>query len=438
MRLAAWVSAALVLGATGPASARELWSHEGGWQLDLSGSVREVFTAGDGTDLDAFEAASTGCAGPSFPDCPAFELVGEDAIVQSLTRLRTRLDLQAGSAVTAVLVYDHVLRAGHLQTLENALALSFVQETFWGAEGVIADGEHAIWSHALYRGYVTAEVGPVRTVVGRQRIAWGEGRLWNPIDRLNAIGPLQIEADLTIGVDAIDVRWNFSGFDYLELVWAPARDPDDSRYAARWHGTVYDTDLSVMGGLFEEAPTVGFDGSRNIGDAALRFEAVWTDPEREVREFGDPAPSEVDDFWQVVVSIDNNFDVGTGIYVLIEHLYNGNALGFGEGLAGPLLPLFQPPGVPQSRDRFGTSQVVSGAEHQTGFQVGYDLTPEIRGDMTTIVDWSGGSAVLFPLVTWSGSGSFEVSVGAQFGVGPKESEYGERGSVGYLIAEWFF
>jgi hypothetical protein len=421
-----------------PASqARELWS-AGGWRLDFSGSVRELLSVSAGTDLDAFSSAAAGCAGPAFPDCPAFLEVGDRKVVQSLTRLRTRLDLQAGDRVTAVLVYDHEVAAGHLATLENALAASFARDSFWGAEGVIASGRHAAWSQLLYRGYLTAELGPMQATLGRQRIAWGEGRLWNPIDRLNAIGPLAIEADQSRGVDAIDLRWNFSGFDYLELVYAPARDPDDARYAARWHGVLWDTDWSLLGGWFEQAPTIGFDGSRNLGDAAVRFEAVWADPGQEIREFGAPAPHEPDDFWQVVVSLDTNLDVGGGLYLLVEHLYNGGALGFGSGLAGPLLPLFQPPGIPASRDRFGTSQVVSGARQQTGLMLGYDLTPELRGNYLTLLDWSGGSAMLFPSLVWSPSGSVELALGVQVGVGPARSEYGERGTVGYLLGEWFF
>jgi len=433
-----WAGAARVLVLLAPASqARELW-RAGGWQLDLSGSVRQLLTVGQGTDLDAFSSAASGCAGPEFPDCPAFGEVGEQTIAQSLTRLRTRLDLQAGERVTAVLVYDQQIAAGQLATLENALAASFVPESFWGAESVIASGRHAVWSQVLYRGYLTAELGPVRAVVGRQRIAWGEGRLWNPIDRMNPIGPLAIQPDQSLGVDAVDLRWNFSGFDFLELVYAPARDPDLARYAARWHGVLWDTDWSVLGGWFEQAPTVGFDGSRNLGAAAVRFEAVWAEPRRAVLEYGSPEPVVPDDFWQVVVSLDANLDVGSGLYLLVEHLYNGGALGFGSGLAGPLLPLFQPPGVPASDDRFGTSRVVTGARNLTGMQLGYDLTPELRGDLLSLVDWSGGSLMLFPSLVWSPSGSVEISLGVQVGVGPTRSEYGERGALGYVLGEWFF
>ena len=440
MRAWALATLALGLGSAPGVHATELWSSEGEgeWRLDFSGSLRELLIVSQGTDLDDFSAAASGCAPVSFPDCPAFLLVGDRTVVQSLARLRMRLDVQAGEAVTGVVVYDHEAVLGHLNTLENALGAEFASDSLLRAEGIIASGRHAAWRHLLYRGYLTAEVGSVRASVGRQRIAWGEGRLWNPIDRLNAIGPLAIQPDQVPGVDAIDLRWHWSGFDYLQAIYAPARDSDDARYVGRIHGVLLDTDLSVLGGWIEGAPTAGIDGSRNLGEAAVRFEVVWIDPRRDVVRFDEPGPAPPDDFWQVVVSLDTNLDIGAGLYLLAEHLYNGGALGFGSGAAGPLLPLFQPPGVPASRDRFGTSQVVSGAAHQTGAQIGYDLTPELRGSFLTLLDWSGGSAVLFPSLVWSGSVSFELALGVQVGVGPRRSEYGDRGALGYLQLEWFF
>jgi hypothetical protein len=81
---------------------------------------------------------------------------------------------------------------------------------------------------------------------------------------------------------------------------------------------------------------------------------------------------------------------------------------------------------------------VSGATQLTGVRLGYDLIPELRGEFLLIGDWSGGSAVLFPSLTWAASGSLEIFLGVQVGVGPHDSEYGGRGTLGYVLAEWFF
>ena len=427
-----------------PSPATELWAAKDGVaRLDFSGSLRETLVASQGTRLedfaDGFASDAAACANPAtFPNCAAFDELGERAVISSSTRLRTRFDARIAEGIDAAVVYDHEVAAGHLRTLDNFLAASFASKSFIGAEQVIASGAHAAWVHLLYRAFVHFEKGPLELRVGRQRIAWGEGRLWNPIDRLDAIGPLAIEADESPGIDSVDVRWNFSGFDYAQFVYAPAHNHVGARYAARVHLVAFDTDLSLLGGQFEGAPTAGLDVSRNLGGAAIRLEAIWTDPEQQVLRYGAASREEPDPFWQVVASADYNIDVGTGLYVLVEHLYNGNALGFGRGRAGPVLELFQSPGVAQTHDLFATSRVVSFAPHLSGVEFGYDITPELRGDLLTLVDWKGGSAMLFPMLVYSPAGSLELSLGLQAGLGPRRSEFGERGVLGYAIAEWFF
>jgi hypothetical protein len=487
VRGAALAAAALALAASaGDGEARELW-RRGELSLELSGSIRELALFGHETDTDRFMDAivedleSTPPTDPflptclraeTFADCPAFDEVGEREVWQSLTRVRTRLDLLAPAGLSAVLVYDHELAAGTLDTLESELARGLAGDTFLGAEDGVLDREHIRWRHLLYRAYLQLETERVELALGRQRIAWGVGRLWNPIDRFNAISPLAIEGDQSPGVDAVLARWAFDGFNFLEAVYAPGTSRDEARAALRFHGVLRDTDVSLMGGLFEKAPTAGLDLERNLGDAAVHLEAVYTDPEQEVWPIGAPGPREPGDFWQVVLSFDTNLDLGSGLTLLVEHLYNGNALGFGEGKAGRMLAFFEatdelppelaavlskfdpddfpfpiapedlippPPYVSAgSTAIFGSSRVASGARHQTGVSLGYDLTPELRGDLLAVFDWNGESAALLPSLRYSPTGSLELTAGVQLFVGPERSEYGSLRDRFYLLAELFF
>jgi hypothetical protein len=199
----------------GPASARELWrsgepDDPGVASLELSGSLRELFTLTNGTDRDDFaEAASAGGAACVqvllFPDCPAFREVGGRDVWTSLTRLRLRLDARASERLSAVVVWDQEVRAGILDTFESSLGDGFAFRRFLDLEDEILDREHVGWRQLLYRAYAFYESPKVEVTVGRQRLAWGVGRLWNPIDRFNAIGPLAIEQDQSQGVDAVKI-----------------------------------------------------------------------------------------------------------------------------------------------------------------------------------------------------------------------------------------
>ncbi|MGH0036863.1 MAG: hypothetical protein ACQGVK_17695 [Myxococcota bacterium] len=435
------------------AAAREVW-RRGEAAVELSGSLRELVTTAELTDRDDFleafdptggepDCVPPGLAQPpilpagNFEDCRAFREVGDQRVWQSLTRLRIALDWSATAWLSGSLVADNELRVGQLDTLEASLSRGLGADSFLGAEDNVSRSDHASWRTLLYRGFVRAEVGPAEAVVGRQRIAWGVARLWNPMDRFNFVPPLAIEGDQSDGVDAVLARWNFDGFRFLEAVYAPGSSRDEARYALRIQGVWWDTDVSIMGGVFERAPSVGFDLARNLGDAAFRMEAVFTDPEESFQPVGASKAREPGQYWQVVVSLDYNFDLGSGLYVLAEHLYNGNALGFGRGRAAGLLPLIQNDGS-TSRAVFAGSQVVTAARHQTGVQVGYDLLSELRGELVAIYDWNGGSAVFYPALTYGLADFVELRAGAQLGVGPRHSQYGEVGTLGFLQADFYF
>jgi len=444
-----------------PAASVELWSR-GEASLDFGGSVRELAVVTRGTDADDFAEAMEGTltAGSAvcvlaatFPDCPAFGEVGDVVVASSLTRLRLRFDLRVNAHWSTVAVYDNEVRAGRLDTLETALGEGIAGESFLQAEHDthVGDEDYVRWHQILYRGYLLFESERFEVALGRQRIAWGVGRLWNPIDRFNAIPPLSLQPDQSRGVDSIDARWLISGFTFLEAVFAPRREVKDSSYALRLHGVVWNVDYSFVAGVFEEAWTAGFDLAGNVGGAAARLEVVYANPERDVWPVGAARPGELDDFWQVVGSIDHLFDVGNGIYALVEHVYNGNALGFGRGRAGPLLPFFEstakpPSGLPPgavfvtetSADRFGGSRVITRSRHLTGVQLGYDVLPEVRADLLAIYDWSGSSAVFFPTLSYDALDWLELVLGAQLPLGPRRSEFGSAENLAYLLAEVHF
>jgi len=440
--------------ATGPAGAGEVW-RSGDAYLDLGGTVREITLVSRGTSPEAFEAGLVQCfqsAVPNVPspsefaNCPAFAAVGEKRVATSSTRLRLRMEARANAHWSAVISFDNEFLAGTLDTFEGRFGSDLAGRDFFDASGQIGEDPVA-YRYSLYRGYLNFESEHLEAVVGRQRIPWGVGRLWNPVDRFNAIRPLALQPDESPGVDAINARILFSDFSQLQLVFAPGRDAQEHKYAARLQGMARNIDYGFVAGVFSGATTLGADFSGNLADAAGRAEIVYTRPgtgaDRNVWPVGAPGAAPLDDFWQLVVSVDYNIDWGSGVYVLAEHLYNGNALGFGFGLAGPLLGFFeQTAGIPYyaatSADRFGGSQVITRSSQLTGLQVGYELTPEIRLSALVIYDWDGESAVFFPSVAYSPLAWLDLTLGLQTTAGGPYSEFGDAPTTGYLLADFYF
>ncbi len=431
-------------------SARELW-RSGDAYLDAGGSLREIAMTTRGTSAAAFGAGFTpACvvtptgdpASPdTFADCPAFDVVGDERVMTSITRLRIRAEGRADEHWSANISADGELWAGDLDSFESEFGREFRANSFMDASGEV--GESPSFHYSLYRAHINFESQYFEAVIGRQRIPWGVGRLWNPIDRFNAIRPLATEPDQSPGVDAVDARILFSGFSQLELVFAPKSHAGDHDYAARLQGVLADVDYGLVVGVFDKATTAGLDLASNLGDAAGRLEIVYTHPTREIWPVRAGGPSRLEDFWQIVLSVDYNVDWGSGLYLLAEHLYNGNALGFGSGKAGTLLPLFERTNSPPyyeavSANRFGGSQVITFSSQLTGLQAGYQITPELGVNGLIIYDWEGESAVFFPSLTYNPLAWLDLTLGLQAGVGQDASEYGGVPVTAYLLVDAYF
>ena len=427
-----------------PGDAREVW-RSGDAYVDVGGYVREIAIVSRGTSQADFLAGLGPSCGPSpqaFADCPAFDAVGLERVGTSTTRLRIRMEARANEHWSAVISVDNELIAGTLDTFEAQFAENLGTRTWADASG-FEGGDRVGWAYSLYRGYVSFESQHFEAVVGRQRIPWGVGRLWNPIDRFNAIRPLAIQPDESPGVDAINARILFTDFTQLELVFAAGRDSSQNDYAMRFQGMARDIDYGVVLGSFKGARTLGLDLSSNLGEAAGRAEIVYTVPTGDVWPVGAAGPERLGGFWQIVVSLDYNIDWGTGVYVLAEHLYNGNALGFGFGQAGPLLGFFEQTTAPPfyeatSYTRFGGSQVITRSSQLTGLQAGYEITPEIRFNAMILYDWDGESAVFFPSLMYSPGSWFDWTLGVQAAAGGKYSEFGDAPTTGFLVGNFYF
>ena len=89
-------------------------------------------------------------------------------------------------------------------------------------------------------------------------------------------------------------------------------------------------------------------------------------------------------------------------------------------------------------DRFGGSRVITLSSELTGLQAGYDLTPELRLSFLMIYDWDGESAMFYPTLTYNPLSWLEVTLAVQGTAGQKLSEYGDRPTTAFLLADLYF
>jgi hypothetical protein len=393
----------------------------GDWKLDLSASLRELIARSRDIRTD-----------DAFPGPGGTVSLGVSPSLLSQTRARIDLQARYREHFSGQLSYDNELFLGSgRKSLPFALADARGSETWIDLDRTISNAHDLTWQHLLYRGWVRYQGDDLELTVGRQRIALGRARLWNPTDLFNPIPPLAIEGDQRIGVDSVVARVRVTSDLWASTIVAPQDRDDLYRSALRLELSRRSVDAALMFARIETDSVYGFDFASNVGDAALRGEGTWT-----FHEHGGHTT-------QLVGSLDYTFDIGAGLYALVEHFYNGNTFSR-ETLRDTLTAL--PPLTPEQGLSLLTqpgvlplSQLVTSSHNQTGLELGYDLTPLLRLDLLWIHDWEGPSEALFPVLTWSALQSLELSLGAQvFGGRDGEGNYGGLDPLFFARIELYF
>jgi hypothetical protein len=343
-----------------------------------------------------------------------------------LTRLRIEGEGAYGDRLFAEVAYDLEMFAGSgLNSLRFDLADEIGTGTWLDADRVFSEHDDAVWRHALYRAWVRYEADRWELTLGRQRIALGRGRLWNPTDLFNPIFPLAIEGDQRIGQDAAVVRAQLGHGLRAAGIWAPQDDQDDHKAAMRLELHRRAIDAALMVGTFQGERVFGADMAASVRGAAFRAEATYSDTD------------EIGWIWQVVTSVDYNFDVGTGLYFLVEHLYNENLCEdlFGEAVCAGNLAAAAAVGLAQA----STDRITTVVRNQTGVQIGYDLTPLLRANLLVLYDWHGPSAAIAPALIYSWRSNVEVSLAAQLFVEScNRCEYADPSNILIFQVDTYF
>ncbi len=390
----------------------------GDLRLELDGSVTSIYTFTRSVTTEDF-----------------VEALPSEARRSDTWGLLTRARITAEGAwrdrVSGQVVYDNEMRNGTLlDSLGLAVGEQIGTQTWLNWDRGYSDHADGHWRHAIYRAWVRVEGDGVELTLGRQRIALGRGRLWNPEDLFNPIFPLAIEPGQRIGQDVAVARVRLLQGLWASAIWSPQDDPDDHRFAGRLDFQAPAVDAGVMAGRFRKDWVVGADFASNLGDAAIRGEATYTDLDRGGH------------VWQAVASIDYSFDVGNGVYALVEYLFNENTFDSLD-VAGSVPPSFTSKRVVRALGRSQIpllDRITTVNEHQTGVQLSYEFHPLLTGSALVLYDWNGASAAFAPALSFSPWADLVVSIGGQVFVGSAggKNDFGDTPGLFILSVEAYF
>ncbi len=340
-----------------------------------------------------------------------------------LNRLTLDMDLTLGNSVLVKTIYNNeAITGSYLNTPEFNILKTIPEDTFYDAASTVSDKPNTYWSHSLYRFYLQHKTKYLTTIIGRQRIAWGQARIWNPTDLFNPQSPLVLESGRRTGVDSINLDYSPYAVTGINIVHGVFKNDDRLSELQRSTGVRLKTnigsyDLSLIGGRFRDEVVIGADFAGNFGDSGFRGE--WTHTDGINR----------DDQTRVVLSFDHNFK--GNIYFLMEYLFNDGHLGYDK------IKNSNPTTSTLSLVNFQNGEITTINKHFLALSVGYDITPLTRGSLTLLTDIDGSEVFASPSINYNLSENSEWIIGAQI-ASRGRGEYESLANSYFTSIELFF
>lgn len=352
--------------------------------MDLTGSLKSVFLR---------SRAST----------------GEDyALNLSRLRIEAKGDLAPGLALDVQ--YDNELLLGsYLDTAEFRALKDRTPPQYWRADANYVERGDLYGRHRLYRAAMTLTRGNVDLKLGRQRIAWGTGRFWSPLDILNPVNPLALEREERVGIDAALLEAKLGPLSRASLVYAPAPDRGPASRALQWHGNAAGVDGSLIAGQLRGFEIVGMDVASQIGDVGVRAEAARLNPD------GGPTVNR----WMAGA----DYAFANGLTLSAELYYNG---------AGSR----DPAGYDFAALRSG--RLTSLATRYAGLFASYEITPLLKWMTYAVLNADDRSHAVDSRLVWSIGPATDLTVGVQHFRGTVGSEFAALPNAFHLQLQWFF
>jgi len=336
----------------------------------------------------------------------------QQAVVSDFNRLRLNLDANQ-QAFQMHISYDHeLLLGGAVRDPLFAIQQQMPTPTYLDLTHTISTSSSYAWQQTLYRAWLQYETETWQLKLGRQRMAWGVGRIWNPSDRFNPVQATALETEQKLGVDGLDIEYHYSDFGRVQSVFAPGRTKHRvaRKWAVRWQDTFAENDISLWLGEIAQAQVLALDMTGNIADTTARM--AW------MQSNG----GQQGDFSQAILGLDGTWQqpvFPAGLYWAVEYFYNGAA----KLIASPLLSDYT-----QSRSK-----------HLLGILLGYDLSALWRMDMTYLQDLTQNSQFIAPSLRYSATEDLDATVFAQVPTGQsKQGEFtGLHAIIGVKLAAYF-
>lgn len=337
--------------------------------------------------------------------------VSDEGVTGHLNRLRLNWSIE-NDPWQAVITLDNEMIFSDFSHTPDFQSIRSIEQnnTNWiDGDAVSVDNSEMYLRHALYRGYIKYYTPAFQASLGKQAIDWGTLRFYSPLDVFNPIGPVTLERDQRLGVDAALMNFSADSGDNVTLV-SGLNENEDVIGGFKWGTSMASYDINVIAGALNKTYFAGTSFDGYLGNAGWRGEIAFFNPPggREYSRIGTGVDYRFSDKW----------------YALAEHLYNGGH----ENNISPTA--FVDYGVFKEHLSFNP--------HLSSLFLEYTASPLVGLNLSLIYDWEDASHVINPEIIYNFKSDMNLRAGVQLFDGKADSEFGESENIYYLELKWFF
>jgi len=265
--------------------------------------------------------------------------------------------------------------------------------------------------HFFDRIYLRKDFEYGSLILGRQRISWGTGRVWNPTDLFNPINPADFSKIEKDGADAISAKIYLGNFTDLQFVFNPVDSFKNNNFGFRFRSNFRKFDFSLMSGYFDKRFVVGFDFAGNFFDAGVRGEGMISADRKNLAS----------NFFKFILGFDNQF---TGnIYALVEYHFNGEGKKHSEEY---------------QLERLIKGEILNLSRNYIFAMVSYNFNPVFNISISLNQNLNDGSGFVSSNFSYLSGDNSEVGVGLLFFYGDEKDEYWYYSTSAFFRFKFYF
>ncbi|MFZ0456013.1 MAG: hypothetical protein WCE54_23300 [Ignavibacteriaceae bacterium] len=323
-------------------------------------------------------------------------------------RLKPEADLWANARINVEYEIDALYSEKNL--LFDLSSVSTSRQLFNLKWDLINEGNYKV-SHYFDRLYFRQDFNWGNISIGRQRIAWGSGRIWNPIDLFNPVNPANFAKIEKDGADVAALTYFFGNFTDLDVVYNPQKKIANSNAGFRFRTNLEQYDLAVVGGYFDKRIVAGWDFAGSLLNAGIRGEGIVSMNKENIS----------DNYTRFTLGTD--YQITPELYALAEYQYNG------EGKANK---------ANYELLRLVNGEILNLSRNYLALSANYVFSFITSASLLVNQNLNDGSGFVAVSGLYSITSNLSLTVGAQITYGNDFSEYWYFPHSVYSQVEYYF